>query len=94
MAADVARQFAANLRKARRQAGLSQEAVGWLASLHRTEISLLETGSRTPRIDTLVKLAASLEVPVDCPLLDGITWNPGSTQTGAFMLPSPPGTRP
>lgn len=90
MATAVARQFAANLRKARRRAGLSQEEVGWLASLHRTEISLLETGSRTPRIDTLVKLAASLDVPVECPLLDGITWNPGSTQVGAFTLPSPP----
>lgn len=88
MAAEVARQFAVNLRKARQRAGLSQEEVGLRASLHRTEISLLETGSRTPRIDTLVKLAASLDVPVVCPLFDGITWNPGSTQVGAFALPS------
>jgi transcriptional regulator with XRE-family HTH domain len=90
MPADIARQFAANLRKARRRAGLSQEEVGWLASLHRTEISLLETGTRTPRIDTLVKLAAVLDVPVQCALLDGITWNPGSTQAGAFgSVPGP-----
>jgi transcriptional regulator with XRE-family HTH domain len=86
MPLEIARQFGANLRKARRRAGLSQEEVGWLASLHRTEIGLLETGARTPRIDTLVKIAAALDVPVDCPLLDGMTWNPGSTQTGTFTL--------
>ncbi len=90
MPADVARQFAANLRRARRRAGLSQEEVGWLASLHRTEIGLLETGARTPRIDTLVKIAAAVDVPVECPLLDGITWTPGSTQAGAFTLSPPP----
>jgi transcriptional regulator with XRE-family HTH domain len=94
MPLEVARQFGANLRKARGRAGLSQEEVGWLASLHRTEIGLLETGARTPRIDTLVKLAAALDVPVECPLLDGMTWNPGSTQVGAFTLSPPPETKP
>lgn len=90
MPLEVARQFGANLRKARRRAGLSQEEVGWLASLHRTEIGLLATGARTPRIDTLVKIAAAVDVPVECPLLDGISWNPGSTQAGAFTLPPQP----
>lgn len=90
MPIDVARQFAANLRQARKRSGLSQEEVGWLASLHRTEIGLLETGARTPRIDTLVKIAAAVDVPVECPLLDGITWTPGSTQAGAFTLSPPP----
>jgi Helix-turn-helix domain len=51
MPLDVARQFATNLRKARRRAGLSQEEVGWLASLHRTEIGLLET-TRARRAST------------------------------------------
>jgi DNA-binding XRE family transcriptional regulator len=90
MPLDVARQFAVNLHKARRRAGFSQEEAGWLASLHRTEIGLLETGARTPRIDTLVKIAAAVDAPIECPLLDGITWNPGSTQAGAFTLPPPP----
>jgi transcriptional regulator with XRE-family HTH domain len=58
------------------------------ASLHRTEIGLLERGARVPRIDTLVKLAAALGVRIDCSLLDGITWNPGSTRAGAFKLSS------
>lgn len=84
MAADVARQFAANLRQARERADLSQEEVGWLASLHRTEIGLLEKGHRIPRVDTLVKLSAALGVRIDCALLKGIEWTPGKTEAGSF----------
>jgi transcriptional regulator with XRE-family HTH domain len=90
MSADIARRFGTNLVRARKRAGLSQEEVGWLASLHRTEISLLERGTRTPRIDTLVKIAGALEVPLDCPLLEGIVWSPGSVRVGAFSLSAPP----
>lgn len=36
-------------------------------------IELLERGGRTPRIDTLIKLAASLSVTTE-QLLAGITW--------------------
>lgn len=87
----VARQFGENLRVVRRQAGLSQEEVGFRASLHRTEVGLLERGARVPRIDTLVKLASALGVRIDCALLEGIAWNPGSRRpaAGAFRL-SPP----
>ncbi len=84
MPSEVARQFGANLAKARRRAGLSQEEVGSLASLHRTEVGLLERGARVPRVDTLVKLAAALGIRIDCELLAGINWIPGSTQAGAF----------
>jgi transcriptional regulator with XRE-family HTH domain len=86
MPLDIARQFGTNLVLARKRADLSQEELGWISSLHRTEVGMLERGERTPRIDTLVKVAAALDVPVECPLLDGITWNPGSTRAGAFTL--------
>lgn len=82
---ETARQFGSNLKYCRNRAGLSQEALGFLASLHRTEIGLLERGARTPRIDTLIKLARSLDVPPD-ELLDGITWTPGSTVVGNFRV--------
>ncbi len=78
---EVAGHFAANLRRARRRTGLSQEEVGFRASLHRTEVGLLERGARVPRVDTLVKLCAALGVQIDCALLDGITWNAASTIT-------------
>jgi transcriptional regulator with XRE-family HTH domain len=81
----VARQFGANLLVARKRAGLSQEEVGWLSSLHRTEVGLLERGERLPRIDTLVKVASALEVAPE-ELLADITFEPGSVQPGGFTL--------
>lgn len=90
---EVARHFGANLRRARKRADLSQEEVGFLSSLHRTEVGLLERGARVPRIDTLVKLAGALGVRIDCALLDGMTWTPGEREVpaGAFSLsPSRP----
>jgi DNA-binding XRE family transcriptional regulator len=59
-----------NLARHRKRADLSQEELGLKASLHRTEISLLERGVRVPRVDTLVKLAGALEVQPSA-LLDG-----------------------
>jgi transcriptional regulator with XRE-family HTH domain len=64
--------FAANLRRERQRAGLSQEALGDLCDLHRTEVSLLERAGREPRLSTIVRLAHGLGVaPRD--LLDGIS---------------------
>jgi transcriptional regulator with XRE-family HTH domain len=85
----VARRFGQNLRRVRKQADLTQEEVGFRASLHRTEVGLLERGARVPRIDTLVKLAAAVGVRIDCRLLEGIEWNAGSNSTrpGTFAVP-------
>ncbi|HEU4906267.1 MAG TPA: helix-turn-helix transcriptional regulator [Solirubrobacterales bacterium] len=87
----VARHFGRNMKRLRREAGLSQEALGFSASLHRTEVGLLERGERTPRIDTLVKVAAALGVRIDCPLLDGISWTEGTRTVvpGGFSLSGP-----
>lgn len=79
----VAAQFGKNLTLLRRRADLSQEELSFRASLHRTEIGLLERGVRTPRIDTLAKLAGALGVaPAD--LLAGIEWQPGDMRVGRF----------
>jgi transcriptional regulator with XRE-family HTH domain len=79
----IAIRFGKNLARQRERSNLSQEALAVLASLHRTEIGLLERGERCPRIDTVVKLAAALNASVD-DLIEGITWNPGSVQQGGF----------
>ncbi len=82
----VADQFGENLRRARKQAGISQEETAVRATLHRTEIGLLERGERLARIDTAIKLAGALGVaPAD--LLAGIEWMPGETRPGGFTLP-------
>ncbi len=82
----VAKLFGANLAQYRDAAGLSQEEVGIRADLHRTEISQLERGLRCPRIDTLIKLAATLDVTPE-KLLAGIVWRPAEIQPGGFHAP-------
>lgn len=79
----VAKRFGSNLSRARKRSGLSQEATAIRASLHRTEIGLLERGERLPRIDTAIKLAGALGVdPAD--LVAGIAWEPGNVNPGQF----------
>jgi transcriptional regulator with XRE-family HTH domain len=85
---EVAQRFGENLRRLRKGAGVSQEELGLRCSLHRTEISLLERGARVPRIDTLIKIASGLGVRIDCKLLDGISWTPGTTEAGGFEIKS------
>ncbi len=82
----VREQFGANLLRERKRAGLSQENLGFRASLHRTQIGLLERGARIPRIDTLIKLMQALDVDAAA-LLEGIEWVPGETRPGGFTLP-------
>jgi len=87
---DVARRFGDNLRLARRRADLSQEQLGVRASLHRTEVGLLERGARVPRIDTLIKLARGLGMDPEG-LLEGIAWTPATpttAPTGRFEIAS------
>ena len=66
--------FAANLRQARVEAGVSQEELGYRCELHRTEISLLERAGREPRLGTIVKLAGALETTPGA-LCEGIAWS-------------------
>ena len=78
--------FAANLRRARTKAGISQEELGHRCDLHRTEISLLERAGREPRLATIVKLAGSLET-TPAELITGIAWSPGPQK---FDVKQPP----
>jgi transcriptional regulator with XRE-family HTH domain len=81
----IAERFGHNLKRARKDAGLSQEEAGIRASLHRTEVGLLERGERIPRIDTAVKLAGAVNAPLDH-LLAGIGWEPGDWRAGQFKI--------
>jgi transcriptional regulator with XRE-family HTH domain len=81
----VATRFGRNLWRCRRRAALSQEELGARAGLHRTEIGMLEHGTRLARVDTLMKLAGSLEIPAT-ELLDGIRWRPASGSDGGFCV--------
>lgn len=80
---NIAQQFARNLRRARKEARISQEELGFRASLHRTQIGTLERGGHLPRLDTIVKLAGALSVPPER-LMRGIRWTPGIATRGGF----------
>jgi transcriptional regulator with XRE-family HTH domain len=82
----AAERIGRNVFMARRRAGFSQEELGALAGLHRTEVSMVEKGERLPRVDTLLKLAAALAAPVG-ELVAGIEWIvPAPTRPGAFAV--------
>jgi transcriptional regulator with XRE-family HTH domain len=84
------RRFAANMRRLRGSAGLTQEELAFRAALHRTQISLLENGRRMPRVFTLICLAGALgATPND--LLDGITWEPVVSVGGGLVVTDPGG---
>jgi len=82
---DLAARFGRNLARCRKKTGLSQEALGVRASLHRTAVGELERGERIARIDTLVKLAGALSVPPG-DLLEGLVWKPGEMLAGRFTV--------
>ena len=85
---NVADCFGANLARRRKAVGLSQEETAVRASLHRTAVGQLERGERVARVDTLIKLAGSLEIEPG-ELLIGLSWQPGGTRVGRFELPDP-----
>ncbi|HWC47461.1 MAG TPA: helix-turn-helix transcriptional regulator [Solirubrobacterales bacterium] len=83
---EVATRLGINLWLARRRAGYSQEALGALCGLHRTEIGYVEKGKRLPRVDTLIKLAGALGIAVQT-LVTGIEWiPPGPSEGGTFAV--------
>lgn len=86
----LAEHFGRRLWHRRRLACLSQEDLGRLLDLHRTEIGLLERGRRVPRLDTLLKLSAGVEAS-PCELIAGLRWQPASHDLvgGAYAEGSP-----
>ncbi len=86
-ALDPSGRFAANLRRARRAAGIAQAELGERCGLHRTEVSVLERGDRAPRLGMIVKLASALDVGVGS-LCAGMAWDEDA-QRFVFDAPSP-----
>lgn len=81
----VAIKFGRNLWRCRHRATISQEELAERASVHRTEIGMLERGERLARVDTLMKLAGALSIsPME--LLEGIDWTPGLPAEGSFAI--------
>lgn len=58
----LAEAFGAVLRDARNERGLSQEDLGFESGYHRTYISLLERGLKSPSLLTIFELARALDI--------------------------------
>ena len=50
------------LRSLRKEAGLTQEQLGFEANLRRTYISTLELGEQLPSLETVLKIATALQI--------------------------------
>lgn len=85
---DVLARFGENVRRIRQARRLSQEALAEHAGIHRTQVSLFETGQRQPLLETLIRLAGALEIPLPM-LLEGIVFVPTS-RGGEFRVLPPP----
>lgn len=75
----VSERFGANLVWCRGEAGLSQEALGRRVGMDRVSIGELENGSRLPRLDTILRLAAGLDASPG-ELIAWIWWDPASDE--------------
>ncbi len=60
---DVQQRVGVNVRKFRKERGLSQEALAFECGLHRTYISGVERGIRNPTVVVLEEIATALHVP-------------------------------
>jgi transcriptional regulator with XRE-family HTH domain len=87
--------FGDNLLRIRQARKLSQEALAERADIHRSQMTLLENGHRSPRLETLVKLAGALGVPIDM-LVEGIRFvpRPGGGELVAIRPPELPRLNP
>ena len=59
---NLPRAFGDVLRMYRKQAGMTQEQLGFEAGVERNYVSMLELGQRQPTVGTLFSLAKALQV--------------------------------
>jgi transcriptional regulator with XRE-family HTH domain len=60
---DMRQRVGKNVKKFRKERGLSQEDLAFDCNLHRTYISGVERGIRNPTVVVLEKIAKALKVP-------------------------------
>lgn len=72
---DLEKKFAQNLIEQRQSRGLTPEELARAASIPLDHLEAIEGGEEQPLMKVLIKLATTLEVPVDA-LLAGIRWDP------------------
>lgn len=61
---DILKIFGENVRKIRREKGLSQEELAFKANLHRTYIGMIERAEKNITLINIEKIANALEVNI------------------------------
>jgi transcriptional regulator with XRE-family HTH domain len=54
-----------NMKVERARKSMSQEKLADLVGIQKIQISRYETGMRTPRVETLIKIADALDISLD-----------------------------
>jgi len=62
---EILKIFGENVRKIRREKGLSQEELAFKASLHRTYIGMIERAEKNITLINIEKIANALEVNIN-----------------------------
>ena len=64
MRLSIEKKFGEELCRIRKERGLSQEQLGFESEYHRTYISQLERGVKSPSLRTVFRICKALEIPV------------------------------
>lgn len=67
-----------NIKNARMEKGLSQEKLAEILDITNTHISYIETGTKAPSLDMLIKIANALDVSADDLLVGRLTHSSSS----------------
>lgn len=60
---NIEKRFGEELCRIRRAKGISQEELGFASDYHRTYISQLERGVKSPSLRTIFRLCKALDIP-------------------------------
>lgn len=61
---DIFKVIGRQIRSYRRQRGISQEELAWTGNLNRSFLGAIERAEKKPSIDTIWKIAKTLQVPL------------------------------
>ena len=87
------REIGTRIRLARRDAGLTQEKLAEKIGVSTVFVSQLESGSRAPGLETLVKLSQTLHVSLDLLVLGGAPGGDAEVFRAALVLVRSPRQR-
>lgn len=51
------------IKRLRRKRGVSQEVLSGLANIARTHLTMIESGTKQPNLETLWRIASALDIP-------------------------------